>query len=287
MLSAKKIQLYIKRDDLIHPLLSGNKWRKLKYNLLSAKEQQYKTLLTFGGAYSNHIHAVSAAGNLLGFKTIGIIRGEASRGLSPTLTFAQAQGMQLHFVDRQSYRKKQDATFIQDLKKQFTEFYHIPEGGSNDLALKGVAELVKELDAQLPGQRLTVCTACGTGGTLAGLISADAKQQYRFLGFPVLKNANWMYEDVTKLLNNKIDSNWSLMLDYHFGGYAKYNGQLLEFIHQFKTEFSIQLEQVYTAKMLFGIFDLIKQDYFSPGTTIVAIHTGGLQGLVDFNNENI
>lgn len=286
-MSEKKIQLYIKRDDLIHSLLSGNKWRKLKYNLLSAREQQYETLLTFGGAYSNHIHAVSAAGRLLDFKTIGIIRGEASHGLSPTLKFAQAQGMQLRFVDRQSYRKKQDATFIQDLKKQFAEFYHIPEGGSNNLALKGVAEMMQELSVQLPGQTLTVCTACGTGGTLAGLISADHKQQFRFLGFPVLKNANWMYEDVAKLLNNKSQKSWSLILDYHFGGYAKYNVQLLEFIHQFKTEFSVQLEQVYTGKMLFGIFDLIKKDYFTPGTTIVAIHTGGLQGLLDFNNENI
>ena len=286
-LTERKIKLYVKRDDLIHPELTGNKWRKLKYNLLQARQDNHQTLLTFGGAYSNHIHAVAAAGNLLGFKTIGVIRGERVVNLSPTLAYAESQGMHLHFVSREAYRNKTEIDFVNRLKDEFGDFYLIPEGGSNSLALKGVTEIVDELDVQLP-QANYICCACGTGGTLAGLILASAEKNINILGFPVLKNADWMYQDILKLLGTDEVSNWSLNLNYHFGGYAKYDKKLIDFIQEFKKQFSIQLEPIYTAKMLFGLFDLIKNDYFPENSVIVALHTGGLQGLKgikEFKNE--
>jgi len=274
--------LHVKRDDLIHPELTGNKWRKLKYNLLQAKRENKETLLTFGGAYSNHIHAVASAGKLLGFKTIGVIRGERAPILSPTLEYVQSCGMSLHFVTRQDYRKKSELDFIKGLKNKLGDFYNIPEGGTNDLAIKGVQEIIDELDEAVP-ERDYVCTACGTGGTVAGLIKGEnlgrSKQNAKTLGFPVLKNADWMYGDVLGLIKESEVKNWSLVLDYHFGGYAKYNKTLIDFIHDFKREFSIQLEPIYTAKLFYGIFDLVDKDFFPKGSTIVAIHTGGLQGL--------
>ena len=314
LLTEKSIQLFIKRDDLIHPELTGNKWRKLKYNLLQARHEKKETLLTFGGAYSNHIHAVSAAGHLLGFKTVGIIRGERAPVLSPTLVYAESMGMHLHFVTREAYKNKSDVKFIDSLNGELGDFYLIPEGGSNDLAVKGVKEIVDELEEQVPNVDC-ICSACGTGGTLAGLIEGvessaekesstrkesstkkelSAKKQpsmkkvspIKILGFPVLKNANWMYQDIQQLLRTTEHTNWSLALDYHFGGYAKYDQTLIEFIRSFEVDYSVQLEPVYTAKMLYGIFDLIKKDYFPKQTTIVAIHTGGLQGLAGIAELN-
>ena len=286
LLTEKNIKLYIKRDDLIHPELTGNKWRKLKYNLLQARQDNKETLLTFGGAYSNHIHAVAAAGNLLGFKTIGVIRGERAPILSPTLVYAESMGMHLHFVSRENYRNKTESKFLDELNADFGDFYLIPEGGSNDLAVKGVKEIVEELNEKITDVDY-ICSACGTGGTLAGMIAATTHaaegSSTKILGFPVLKNADWMYEDILKLLHADKITNWALELDYHFGGYAKYDQTLIEFIREFKNEFSIQLEPIYTAKMLYGIFDLIKKDYFPKNTTIVAIHTGGLQGLAGIN----
>ncbi|MDH5257440.1 MAG: pyridoxal-phosphate dependent enzyme [Gammaproteobacteria bacterium] len=298
LLTEKDIRLYVKRDDLIHPALSGNKWRKLKYNLLQARQNQQKVLLTFGGAYSNHIYAVAAAGKLFNFNTVGIIRGERPLELGSTLKFAESQGMYLHFISREDYRKKTNAVFLEGLKKSFGSFYNIPEGGTNQLALKGVQEVISELDVQIPENKI-ICTACGTGGTAAGLIKhilqdrkddldSDTKDKTncknQVIGFPALKNASWMYEDINRLLYGNISTGaadkWSLKLDYHFGGYAKYTQELISFIADFKNEFNIQLEQVYTAKMFYGLFDLIKQDYFTAGTNIVAIHTGGLQGLL-------
>jgi len=267
--------------------LTCNKWRKLKYNLIQARQDNSETLLTFGGAYSNHIHAVAAAGNLLGFKTIGIIRGERAVNLSPTLAFAESQGMHLHFVSREAYRNKAEADFVNKLKDNFGEFYLIPEGGSKDLALKGVSEIGDEIEGQIPEVNY-ICSACGTGGTLAGLILASGEKDIHILGFPVLKNADWMYQDILKLLQADDVTNWSLNLDYHFGGYAKYNQKLIDFILEFKSEFSIRLEPIYTAKMLFGLFDLIKNDYFPENALIVLLHTCGLQGLKgikEFNND--
>lgn len=269
--------LFIKRDDLVHPLISGNKWYKLKYNLQAASDKNYNTLLTFGGAYSNHVYATAAAGKLFGFNTIGMIRGEEHLPLNPTLSFARSQGMKLFYVNRSDYRDKYGEEFIKSLKSKFGRFYLIPEGGTNKLAVKGASEIVSNLNDRFDHY----CCACGTGGTIAGIISG-LKTGGSVLGFSVLKGSGFLVDEVNKLINDKETSNpveWKINLDYHFGGYAKINKQLVEFIDRFQNVNQILIEPVYTGKMLFGIYDLVAKDFFKEGTSILAIHTGGLQGL--------
>ncbi len=273
------ITLSIKREDQLHPTISGNKFRKLKYNLIAARQQGCNTLLTFGGAYSNHIAAVAAAGSEHGFKTIGMIRGEEIADKiqdNPTLKLAQAQGMQLHFVSRTDYRRKANSDFIEHLKQQFGEFYLIPEGGTNALAVQGCEEILTEQDKQ---DFDYICCAVGTGGTIAGMINASSKQQ-KILGFPALKG-DFLAEEIKQWTTR---TNWDLCLDYHFGGYAKTTPELLEFIQDFQTKTNIEIEPIYTGKMLFGILDLIERGYFPANSRILAIHTGGLQGNKGFNN---
>ncbi|MFW2373028.1 MAG: 1-aminocyclopropane-1-carboxylate deaminase/D-cysteine desulfhydrase [Gammaproteobacteria bacterium] len=275
------IKLWVKRDDLIHPIIQGNKWRKLKYNLQQAREERQHTLLSFGGAYSNHIHALAAAGELFGFNTIGIIRGEAQQPLNPTLQDVSDRGMQLGYLPRTEYRHKTSADILQRLKQQYGGFYLIPEGGSNVLAVKGAAEIIHELDQAFD----LICIACGTGATLAGLITG-MNHRSQLLGFSALKGADFLYDDITKLLQqskHQYYHNWSLNLDYHFGGFGKTQPELFDFIDQFQQEYGIALEPVYTGKMFYGLFDLIAQGHFKPGTRILAIHSGGLQGLRGFS----
>jgi 1-aminocyclopropane-1-carboxylate deaminase len=277
LLSKKKVRLFIKRDDLIHPEMQGNKWRKLKYNLEQARASGHKTLLTFGGYYSNHIYATAAAAKHFGFNSIGIIRGEEPHSKSDTLRFAEAQGMKLHYISRSAYAGKESPAFMDALHLQLGDFYLLPEGGTNLFALKGVAELIAELPADY--DYLTV--ACGTGGTLAGLVSG-LKGEKQLIGFSSLKGEDQLTSWVNKLVNEYCAnsySNFSINFDYYFGGYAKVNAVLIEFIKDFKKRFDIQLEPIYTGKMLYGLFDLIAKDYFPRGSRIVAIHSGGLQGL--------
>ena len=288
LLQAKKVRLFLKRDDLIHPSVSGNKWRKLKYNLAAAKELNRTTLLTFGGAFSNHIHAVAAAGKAFDFKTIGIIRGDRIEPLNPTLQYAEDQGMQLHFVTRSAYRKKHTTDFHLTLQEQFGRFYSLPEGGTNTLALKGCAEVVTEIKDQL-GQVPDYITTCvGTGGTIAGIIKGSASTKpTEILGVSALKG-NFLQGEVKELLvaaNVSVSTKWSISNDYHFGGYAKFKPSLIEFINDFKKTYQIALDPIYTGKLLYGVFDLIKNDYFKKDSTIVAIHTGGLQGIEGFNQR--
>ncbi|MBO0330403.1 1-aminocyclopropane-1-carboxylate deaminase/D-cysteine desulfhydrase [[Muricauda] lutisoli] len=273
----KKVRLYLKREDTIHPFISGNKYRKLKYNLLEAKKQGKDTLLTFGGAFSNHIAAAAFAGHEGGIKTIGVIRGEELADKwqdNPTLKLAHEDGMRFHFVSRSDYRLKNEPSFIQKLKEAFGDVYVLPEGGTNALAVKGCSEILTEEDATFD----YICSAVGTGGTVAGLINA-AQSHQTVLGFPALKG-NFLIEEIRTFTQNK---GWKLVTDYHFGGYAKVDQQLIAFINLFKSETGIALDPIYTGKMLFGIFDLIKQDFFEPGTQILAIHTGGLQGIKGMN----
>lgn len=277
LLREKGIHLYLKREDTIHPFISGNKYRKLKYNLLEAKKQGKETLLTFGGAFSNHIAAAAYAGHEQGMKTIGVIRGEELSNKwqdNPTLQLAHEHGMQFHFVSRSAYRLKNEPSFIQKLKEKFGDFYLLPEGGTNALAVKGCAEILTDADAQFD----YICSAVGTGGTVAGLINA-AQPHQTVLGFPALKG-DFLSEEICTFVHN---DGWKLVTDYHFGGYAKVDQQLIEFINLFRRETGIPLDPIYTGKMLFGIFDLIKQDVFEPGTQILAIHTGGLQGIKGMN----
>ena len=271
------IKFYIKCDDLIHPTVSGNKWRKLKYNLFEAKSRGYHRILTFGGAFSNHLYAVAAAGNVLGFETIGMVRGEGVADKpSPTLLFCKEQGMKLHFVSREMYRMKDSKEYLQELSGQFKNPFIIPEGGTSALALRGIAEMVPEVINQLGVMPDYFAVAAGTGGTAAGLLAAGAN----VLAFSALKGGGFLKNDIHNLLKHQIfQAELQLMTDYHFGGYAKWNQQLIDFIQKFKQDFNIQLEQVYTAKMFFGLFDLIQKGHFKKGDTIVAVHTGGLQGL--------
>lgn len=272
------VRLYVKRDDLIHPTVSGNKWRKLRYNLLEAQARGAEAILTFGGAYSNHLYATAAAGNALGLKTIGIVRGLELEGKeNTTLQFCRAQGMNLHFVTREEYRQRHSEAYLEDIAARFGNPYLIPEGGTTELALKGVAEMVFEIKDQLGAMPDFIATAAGTGGTAAGILSAGAG----VLAFSALKGGDFLQEDIHQLLKAyEQPGNLTLLTDYHFGGYAKWNGELLAFMQDFKAGFDIQLEQVYTAKMFYGLFDLIQKGYFKAGTTIVAVHTGGLQGLI-------
>jgi len=278
LLAEKGLKLWLKREDLNHPVVSGNKWRKLKYNLEEARVQGHKTLLTFGGAYSNHIYAVAGAGKAMGFETIGVIRGEKHAELNPTLSFAESQGMQLYYMDRNTYREKESEFVINLLKQLYGDFYQIPEGGSNILAVKGCAEIVDEIDIEYD----YLCCPVGTGGTMAGLI-AGAKGKGTVLGFSALKGS-FLTDDVGKLLEktNMLYNNWSITDEYCFGGYAKTKPALFEFMAQFEQKQGILLEPIYTAKMLYGIWQMVEAGDFKPGSKIVAIHTGGLQGRAGF-----
>lgn len=278
----KGVAVYLKRDDLIHLYVQGNKWRKLKYNLLEARLSGQRTLLTFGGPYSNHIYATAAAARMFHFRSIGIIRGDEPTSKSPTLQFAAKQGMELYYMDREQYRLKDEQESIESLKVQIGDFYHIPEGGTNLLALEGAGEVIDEID--IPFDYLV--TAVGTGGTLAGLVSAlhGTKQ---VIGFSSLKGEDMLTAKVQYLLNSYTEeklSNFAVNFDYHFGGYAKVKAELIEFILVFREKHNVVLEPVYTGKMMYGLYDLISKDSFPRGSTIVALHTGGLQGLCGFEN---
>ena len=271
------IALAIKREDLIHPFVSGNKFRKLKYNLLQAKTENKTTLLTFGGAFSNHIAAVAFAGKENGFKTIGIIRGDELLDKideNPTLKFAQENGMEFEFVSREEYRLKSETSFIEKLKQKFGDFYLIPEGGTNELAVKGCEEILTEEDAVFN----YVCCAVGTGGTISGLINSALSHQ-KILGFPALKGD--FLKDEIRIFAKK--DNWNLISDYHFGGYGKVNLELIEFINAFFEKNKVPLDPIYTGKMVFGVIDLINKNYFPEHSKILLIHTGGLQGIDGMN----
>ena len=272
------VRLYIKRDDLIHPTVSGNKWRKLKYNLKQAKLEGAATLLTFGGAFSNHLYATAAAGAFTAFKTIGIVRGEdPGEKKSPTLKFCEEQGMKLHYVSREEYKLRNSDDYLNKIKEQFGQPFVIPEGGTSQWALKGIQELTEEVNLQLNRSPDYYALAAGTGGTAAGILSTGG----RVLAFSVLKGGGFLEEDILNLSGEIYkEDRLKLFTEYHFKGYAKYTQELLDFILNFKKQHGIQLEQVYTAKMLFGLYDLIAKGYFKKGSCIVAVHTGGLQGLL-------
>lgn len=271
------ISLVMKREDLIHPFVSGNKFRKLKYNLLQANTENQSTLLTFGGAYSNHIAAVAYAGKENGFQTIGIIRGDELAdkiASNPTLKFAQECGMQFEFVSREDYRLKTEAAFLEQLEQKHGSFYLIPEGGTNALAIKGCEEILTQEDGIFD----YVACAIGTGGTISGIINSALPHQ-KILGFPALKG-DFLQDEIRNFVQN---DNWELILDYHFGGYGKVNTVLVDFINRFLEKTKIPLDPVYTGKMVFGIVDLIEKNYFPENATILLIHTGGLQGIQGMN----
>ncbi len=269
----KNIEVFMKREDVIHPFVSGNKFRKLKYNLLQAKAENHKKLLTFGGAFSNHIAAVAFAGKENGFETIGIIRGEELEDKiseNPTLKFAQNCGMKFKFISREDYRLKDSEVF----HDEFGGFYLLPEGGTNSLAVKGCEEILNPEDSQFD----FVCCAVGTGGTISGIINSTLPNQ-KVLGFPALKGG-FLKNEISNFVRN---GNWELIADYHFGGYAKVSEELIAFINRFSEKYKVPLDPVYTGKMVFGVINLLEKGYFAENSKILIIHTGGLQGIEGMN----
>ena len=276
ILKEKKINIFIKRIDQVHEHVSGNKWYKLKYNIIEAKRRKAKSILTFGGAYSNHISATSYLAKENGFDSIGIIRGEEHFPLNPTLNFAVSNGMNIHYISRRDYKLKHTAEFLESLKDRYDNFYLIPEGGSNQFALKGCSEIIDINDTHD-----YVCCAVGTGSTIAGVINSLNVNQ-RAVGFSAVNDIYWLRRNISEWTNK---NNWEILNNYTGGGYAKINQELVDFIDNFYKSQGVGLDVVYTGKMMFGILDLVAKDFFPKGTSILALHTGGLQGNKGMNQR--
>ncbi len=277
------VKVQVKRDDLIHPIISGNKWRKLKYNIAYVKQHQnIKGVLSFGGSYSNHIHALAYACYQQNLPCVGIIRGEKSHGSNFTLTWAHYWGMKLYFVDRKTYRRRHDIDYLAQLQQEFPDYFIVPEGGSNELAIPGVAEVITELNQQTDFD--TLMTSVGSGGTLAGLIAGDQKSnctEHKLLGIAVLKGADYLINEVADLLPSqaKKHKNWQILTHFHRGGYAKFSHEDAIRIIAFNKTTGVDFEPVYSGKMILALLDLLEQGHFKTGERIVLLHTGGMQGL--------
>lgn len=280
LLERRNIKLLMKRLDLVHPLISGNKFYKLKYNIKAAKEEGFTRLLTFGGAFSNHIHAAAEAAKLEGLSTIGVIRGEETLPLNPTLQKAQDSGMKLYYISRTAYRDKGNPEFIAHLHDKFGDFYHIPEGGTNSLAIKGTSEVLQDDDFKAD----IITCSIGTGGTLGGIV-ASAHENQKVWGFSSLKG-EFIHEEFNDLLKKESiypTCKYDIYTNYHFGGYGKHKPELITFIKAFYHKTGIPLDPVYTGKMIFGVFD--KLDEIPKDSTVLCLHTGGLQGIEGFNQR--
>ena len=279
----KQVNVFIKRDDLIHPFISGNKWRKLKYLLEKATSTKKSHLVTFGGAYSNHLLATACAAAQFGFKATGIVRGEPVS--NDMLMLCSLFGMELIFVSRESYRDKKG--LFEQYFGNYPEAFFIDEGGASIEATRGCSELLDELDQAYDH----LFCACGTGTTVAGLIQGIDKHQLETTvhALPVFKNGNFIKDEVLKY--TPLSPRFAMHLDYHFGGYAKTKPELIQFIRSFTAQTGILLDPVYTGKLFYAIHDLIQQNYFKPHSNILAIHTGGLFGLLGmrdkFSSQNI
>jgi 1-aminocyclopropane-1-carboxylate deaminase len=287
-------EIDVLRLDLIHPLYGGNKFFKLKYNIEKALELGESTILTFGGAHSNHIFATSAFCKENGLKCIGIIRGEDEKkkvSLYPTLKAAKLNGMQLHFVSREDYGRKEAPNFIQHLTKKFGKFYLIPEGGNNKAGVMGCMEIMKGIENKYDH----VFCACGTGATFSG-IKIAAGEKTIVTGISVLKGKNTLLDDANKWMEEfgkeKIKEDEALTLkhssivnNFHLGGYATYNKELVDFKNSFEKETKIPLDHVYTSKLFYAVNDLIKNKKIGPSKKILVIHSGGLQGNEAFEKR--
>ncbi|MGN5289634.1 1-aminocyclopropane-1-carboxylate deaminase/D-cysteine desulfhydrase [Aeromonas sp. 11P] len=279
LLTRYGVELWCKRDDLIHPAISGNKWRKLKYHLLHAKEHGKRHLLSFGGAYSNHIHALAAAGCQSGLRTTGIIRGEYDAVSNSTLRDARRWGMDLVFVDRQSYRRRQDPDWLAQFDAPDTLI--VPEGGSSPLAIPGVAELVGEV----PFSPDLWVLPCASGGTLAGLI-AGKRDREQILAIAVLKGGGFIADEVCRLHPAAASiPGWRIALEHHDGGYAKFSPALWQWVQDFSADTGLPLEPIYSGKAMWGLFRELAAGRIAPGSKIVFIHTGGMQGLAGLREQ--
>lgn len=267
------VKLYVKREDLIHDIVSGNKWRKLKYNFKYIINNKIKTILSFGGAYSNHLHALSWLAKKHNIKSIALIRGEESSMTNPTLSFCLKNNMELYFLNRKTYREsKYDNKVIDQIKKFNKNVFIIPEGGFNDLGIKGCEEIMNEVNSHFN----IICCSIGSGCTAIGLIKSMNVNQ-KFLGFSSFKNSNFLNQKINNYINFK--SNWSINSDYNLGGFGKINSDLKNFIIFFEKKYRIKLDPVYTSKLFFGLFDMISRKKFPKESRILVLHTGGIQGL--------
>ncbi len=262
------LEVYFKREDLSHPFISGNKWRKLKYHLLDAFEKKNTHLLTFGGAYSNHILATAAAGAKLGFKTKGIIRGELVS--NPVLNLAQLFGMELEFISRENYRNKENLYLIEN----YPNTSIIPEGGAGEFGEKGAGEVLNEIDDSFD---FILCSV-GTGSTFSGLLkqAVALNKQYELQGFAIIKNGEYLGESFEKCGYQ----NYRYITESHGGGYAKTSKELLEFIQYFSSRTGILCDQVYEAKMVYHFTQLVQKGVYAKGSKIVMLHNGGLSGML-------
>jgi 1-aminocyclopropane-1-carboxylate deaminase len=297
----KGIEVLMRRDDLIDAHLSGNKFYKLFYNLHAARDMGCNQLLTYGGAYSNHIYAVAMASKLYGFKAIGVIRGERPKVLSPTLSDAESAGMKLHFLSRLEYRNKSKSVqeLSNELKRLYGDFFEIPEGGANVYGAMGTRVIGTAIRQALKTDYTSICLAAGTTNTLAGIaagiadeVGEDLAQHTTSLdtgnviGFSVLKGNGNLGEQVLHYQHtiNKTTHNWRLINGYHCGGYAKkLPAYLQSFMREFEYNTNIRLDPVYTVKMCWGVSQMIAQNYWPRDSRLVLIHTGGLQGGRGFN----
>ena len=288
------LNFFIKRDDLIHPHISGNKWRKLKLNLLNAQAKKLDTVLTFGGAFSNHLAATSFACKSLGLKSIGVVRGEEVDLNNSTMKFVRECGMQVFPISREDYKLKTDEGFIQGLHEQFGAFYLVPEGGSNFYGVTGCQEIVTENPKDFEKIDLVCCSA-GTATTISGILAADLFN-FKTLCFSPFKGGVFLKQEIEKqLLFGYWDNEWveeklnsvEFILDYHFGGFGKIKPELIKFIDWIYTETGIQFDLLYNGKMLFAIYDLCKRGFFKSGQNIMIIHTGGVQGNAGFSNVKL
>lgn len=288
-LKNRGVSLFVKRDDIVNSIISGNKWHKLRYNISNAKKRGNDTLLTFGGAYSNHIEATAKAAKYFGLKSIGIIRGEETLPLNTTLKEAKDNGMRLVYVSRSEYRDKDSWDYKESLRETFGAFYLIPEGGSNYYAVNGCMEILSKEDSVYE----YICCPLGTGATAAG-VALSLKANQKLIGFPSLKGGEFLKEEMTKFvhlvtndeeLTNDVMDKVTLIYDYHFGGYAKINNELISFLQKFHQEHSIKFDLIYNGKMAFGVYDLIEKGFFSTGSKILLIHTGGVQGVKGFEER--
>lgn len=271
------VKLFIKREDLLHPFISGNKYRKLKYNLLEFEHKKFDAIITFGGAYSNHIAATAYACKERGINCVGVIRGDElwkSINENPTLKFAQECGMKFEFITREQYRDKNSEELNSYLINKYGNSFVLPEGGTNDLAVKGCEEIVTNDDDKYN----FICCAVGTGGTISGIINSS-KESQKILGFPALKGEFLKQE----ICNFAKKSNWDLITNYHFGGYGKVNDELINFINSFYDNTNIPLDPIYTGKLVYAVVDLINKNFFPENSEILLIHTGGLQGIKGMN----
>ena len=277
-LSEKKLKLFLKRDDQIHPEISGNKWRKLYLNLLEAKKQKKQTILTYGGAFSNHIYATAAACKLFGFNSIGIIRGEYEDPENSTINFAKSQGMEIVRISKAIYGSDKEVIAV-----QYPNAYVIPEGGNNEQGRMGMKFLAEEINQSFQHEKCLIVLPIGTGCTMTGLIQS-LNPNFSVLGINVLKNKSINKEIAELVVYSKVK--YEINHDYHFGGYAKTSPELIKFVNQFFDQYNINLDPIYTAKSMYAIFDLMSRHKFPEGEKIIAIHTGGLQGIIPYNRLN-